>query len=351
MAKCDLSIELDHPDALHDGGGTVTGLVRVVADADVKCTGLEVQSVWRTHGRGNVASGTAGATTLFSGQWKAGETSEYRFELPIADWPPTYHGHYLNVDHYVDARAKIPWGFDPKASAPFMMQPTLEGEAAKVAGEVTPAKGVVAVIVGFITFGFLVAFVVGLAVAGPFSLIFLLFPAIGFLFWFVRKFLPRWVLGEVVASLPVETISPGESVQGELTIEPKKGVSINGISLLFQAREQCVSGSGSNRTTHKHPFFEQTDVLQEATTLAAGAKHRFPILLKLPSDAPYSLDLDDNKLIWSATLRVDIPRWPDWVSEIPLTVTPSGKSASAPQLAGRGGERGGTPQGDGAARR
>ncbi len=40
------------PDALHEGGGTITGVVRVVVDADVKCSGLEVQSVWRTHGRG-----------------------------------------------------------------------------------------------------------------------------------------------------------------------------------------------------------------------------------------------------------------------------------------------------------
>ena len=44
--------------------------------------------------------------------------------------------------------------------------------------------------------------------------------------------------------------------------------------------------------------------------------------------APYSVDLDDNELIWSATLRVDIPRWPDWVQEIPLIVVPSGKQSS-----------------------
>ncbi len=87
----------------------------------------------------------------------------------------------------------------------------------------------------------------------PFRLIFLLFPLIGLVYWFFRKFLPRWILGEVVAEFPVTSQSvPVKPVQGELTIEPKKGVSINGIALLFQAREQCVSGSGSNRTTHKH---------------------------------------------------------------------------------------------------
>ena len=42
MAKCDLSIELDDPKAVHPGGGTICGVVRVNVDADVKCNGLEV---------------------------------------------------------------------------------------------------------------------------------------------------------------------------------------------------------------------------------------------------------------------------------------------------------------------
>ena len=78
MAKCDLSIELDDPETVHPGGGTITGVVRVRVDADVNCKGLEVQSGWRTHGRGNVASGSAATVTLFAGEWNAGESVEYR---------------------------------------------------------------------------------------------------------------------------------------------------------------------------------------------------------------------------------------------------------------------------------
>ena len=80
MAKCDLSIKLDHPDAVYPGGGKVTGTVTVRADANVKCKGLEVSSGWRTHGRGNVASGTEQTETLFTGEWMAGQQEEYRFE-------------------------------------------------------------------------------------------------------------------------------------------------------------------------------------------------------------------------------------------------------------------------------
>ena len=212
MAKCDLSIELDKPDAIHPGGGTISGVVRVAVDSDVKCNGLEVQSGWRTHGRGNVASGTAGTVTLFAGQWHAGETPEYRFELPVAEWPPTYHGHYLNVDHFIDVRAKIPWGFDPKASVPFMMRPTCGSEEAKVVKPTTEMNNIVGCIVGFIVLGFVIAFLSGVVFAGPFSLIFLIFPVLGFLFWFFRKFLPRWILGE----------SSRESIQG--LIQPRRFV-------------------------------------------------------------------------------------------------------------------------------
>ncbi len=108
MAKCDLSIELDHPDAIYHGGNKISGVVRANANANVDCSGLEVKSVWRTHGRGNVASGEAGSAVLFQGQWIEGQTNEYRFELPVAAWPPTYHGYHLNVDHLIEAQQKCP---------------------------------------------------------------------------------------------------------------------------------------------------------------------------------------------------------------------------------------------------
>lgn len=328
MANCDLSIDLDDPDVFHQGGAVITGVVRVDVDADVNCSALEVQSGWRTHGRGNIDSHDIAKVSLFSGQWQAGDKLEYRFELPIAEWPPTYHGHYLSVDHYVDARAKIPWSFDPKATQPFLMCPGLDVEIGRAKKDNSQLHTVVRMIVGFIVFSCIALAMAGFALAGPFALFFLLFPSLGGLIWFVRKFLPRWMLGEVKAELSSETIRPGQSVRGSLNIQPKRSVPINAISLLLQAREQCVSGSGSNRKTHTHILFEQTEILQDRTTLAAGVPHQFPFSVMLPDDAPCSLELDDNKLIWSTKLRVDIPRWPDWVREIPFVVAPTTHSES-----------------------
>jgi hypothetical protein len=58
------------------------------------------------------------------------------------------------------------------------------------------------------------------------------------------------------------------------------------------------------------------------------------------------LKFSDNELIWKGELRIDIPRWPDWVKEFPLTVVPS--ATEAPTIAtlpafGAGAGAGGQP--------
>lgn len=328
MAKCDLLIELDDPQKIYAGGGTISGVVKVTADANVKCSGLEVSSGWKTHGRGNVDSGIAETVNVFSGEWVAGEQTEYRFELPIANWPPSYHGHYLNVDHCVSARAKIPWGFDPKASVPFLMRPTVGREGTVLHSTATEVSGVVGCIIAavfvsvFLSVGGMIA-----VMTFPIGMIFfLLIAGVGFGLWFFKKFLPKYLLGDVNYYVAEDTVTPGQMIEGELVIQPRKNVPVNAITVRYEAREQCVSGSGSNRTTHKNVFFEQTLTLQDATTLQAGQEHRFALNFQVPNDAPYSIDLSDNDLIWHAALRVDIPKWPDWTQDISLTVVPSGQA-------------------------
>lgn len=331
MAKCDLRIELDDPDRVYAGGTTISGVVRVQCDSDVNCKGLDVKSVWRTHGRGNVDTGEAQSETLFAGKWTAGESAEYRFELAIADWPPSYHGHHLNVDHYIDARALIPWGFDPKASVPFVMRPNCGAEDAKAERDVVQVGGVVGTIMGGAVLAMIAVFFVIFAMAGPFiGCLFIPFALIGVSVWVVNSFLPKYLLGDVELNFSHQHLVPGQSAQGELVVCPKRNVTINAVTLNFQAREQCVSGSGSNRTTHKHVFFEKSETLQEQTTLTAGQQFKFPFSVTLPDDAPYSMDLNDNELIWSSTLRIDIPRWPDWKREVPLLVFPSGPDSDQP---------------------
>lgn len=333
MAKCDLSIELDDPQTPRPGGGRVTGTVHVTADADVACKGLEVTSVWRTHGRGNVASGDAGQATLFSGEWVAGETYAYRFDLPVADWPPTYHGHYLNVDHYVDARARIPWAFDPKASAPFPVRPSGGPEAARKLTRAVEVSGLAGCFVGAILFGVASVVVAAMGAAffqAPWAFLLVgLIPLFGGLVWAFKVALPRYLLGKVTHELRADRVAPGETVRGTLAMTPRKKVPINAITAQLIGTEKVVSGSGSNRRTHTHVFTDQIVTLRPSADLAAGQPTRLPFELNVPPEAPYSVELDDNELLWAVRLRIDIPRWPDWTRELKLAVVPPAADAQA----------------------
>ena len=331
MSKPKLSIELADPDRVYRDGDTVTGIVRVEIDKDVMCSGLVIESVWRTHGRGNVNTGPGQSVTAFQGQWRAGERLEYPFELRVADWPPSYHGHYLNVDHYVDARAKIAWAFDPKASAAFVMRPTTpESHQSKSAMQINSvaAKSVIVIVVLSVLAGFMCAAVGVIVAIGWFATPLLLLPVGGIAFWVLRVWLPKYLLGNVVFNLVNSDVGAGDVLAGELVLKPRRSVQINGITVKAEGLEQVVSGSGSNQTTHRHPFFDHQETVREAGSLTAGAELRLPIRFKVPRDAPYSLDLPSNKLIWKLELRIDIPRWPDWVKRSVFSVVPSGEAAT-----------------------
>ena len=108
MAKCDLHIEFDRPDRTYFGGEEITGNVHVSVNADVRCDGLTLETHWKTHGRGNTARGPKEKWTLFAGEWRAGEAAKYPFRFTAPHGPGTYRGKYLNIDHYLRARADIP---------------------------------------------------------------------------------------------------------------------------------------------------------------------------------------------------------------------------------------------------
>ncbi len=325
MAKCDLLIELDEPNRVYLGGEKIGGVVRVRVGDKVQCNGLTVRTVWKTHGRGNVDSGTTESEVVFSGEWQANQDLEYRFELTVGDWPPTYQGHYLNIDHYVEAVADIPWAFDPQVSQVFLMRPA-GGRDAVATKSVAVKGGIVGNIIGGVVIVFVLFFCLMSAINPFMWVIGSIIALVSFAIWLLRVFLPKYFLGEVDGSLERDSYSPGENVVGKLSIRPRRNVMINGIRLRFEAREQVVSGSGTNRTTHRHIFFEHEQSLQQATMLKAEQLHEFPFSIQLPADAVYTVDLSDNDLIWSASLVVDIPRWPNWRKELLLAVVPGGET-------------------------
>ncbi len=322
MAKCELAVELDEPNRVYHEGEKVQGIVHVKVDSNVKCTGLVLSTGWKTHGRGNVTSGSVEETTVFSGQWTQGTKYEYRFSLPAGDWPQTYHGQFLSIDHYVEAKAKIPWAFDPKAATPFMLRVTQlptwhDEELGQILKKSKKPQVIGAVLIalfcvpqllftGWIGVG--VLSFVGLAAA---------------VFWLKQKFLPRYLLGTPNVYVQEDTLAPGCELVGEFITQTRKTVVPNAITVALRGTEVCVSGSGSNRTTHKNVIFEQIQELQSKTTLRAGTENRCPFSFQLPEDAALSVDLHENSLIWAIEVEVHIPRWPDWRKNKSIYIVPA----------------------------
>ncbi|MEM9646292.1 MAG: hypothetical protein AAF989_14975, partial [Planctomycetota bacterium] len=297
--------------------------VRVQVDANVNCKGLEIKSGWKTHGKGNVSSGETETITAFAGQWQAGEQLEYPFELMVAEWPPTYHGTFLNIDHSIDARAKIAWAFDPKSSKRYQVKPVAAPESLEVKPKATQLSGpvgcfVVGLIVVMIVFPvlFLVTNpIVGVVVAALAS--------IGGIVYFVRCVMPVLALGKVEFDFPTHRVSPGTVWAGTIRMRPRKSVAINSILLDLAGKEICVSGSGSNRTTHTHEIMSHTMALADGMKLDPGGLKELPVEVAMPETDAFTCDLGDNEIKWSVRFLIDIPRWPDYRQTIEVELVPS----------------------------
>jgi hypothetical protein len=63
--------------------------------------------------------------------------------------------------------------------------------------------------------------------------------------------------------------------------------------------------------------------LAPAGTLKSGERQRFEFKFPVPITAHPSLKLTHNEILWASEFRVDIPKWPDWIKEIPFVVKPT----------------------------
>ncbi|MEZ6091863.1 MAG: hypothetical protein R3C05_28430 [Pirellulaceae bacterium] len=349
MAKCDLTIELDQPDRLYQPGDRVCGTVIVQANDDINCKGLRVSSGWATHGRGNIDSGEVSGEIVFQGKWQTGNEYRYAFDLPAGDWPPTYHGVYLSIDRYIKAVADLPWAFDASVSRPFRLSCLAVPSGG--ANKVVPQSGMIGKMIGVI---FVVVF--GLVMLlNPFLWLIGFVVAIGAsVWWFATRYLPRKRLGSVQYKLQRQQWMPGEKLRATLTVHPRKDIAINGIIWTVTGQETCVSGSGSNRRTHRHEFFSDGQVDHNLTRLLGNRETVIDLSLRLPRTEAFTMDLGDNNIQWTTQVRIDIPRWPDWKDKQDFDVIPSpepvdGGSTTQPSPAAIPNDDAGTEVGEGPA--
>ncbi len=341
MSKCDLRIVLDRPDRAYCGGEPITGTVHVRVNEAFTSHGLFLETYWRTHGRGNTDTGAKQTQVLYRGVWQPGQTYSYPFRFPAPDGPPTYHGTYLNIDHYLKVRVDVPWAFDPKLEEEFILLPgprlydhrlpllNNPPDPWQFVGRYGLLLGVVLLALGLV---FVCPFGVVLIPAGC------VLAALG-LGITLRNWLVQHRLGTVELHWERLVAAPGASVPFRLRFVPRRSTALNGIRARLIGQERCVSGSGTNKQTHLHTFYDQTVELAREGALTARSPIRLEGAIPIPATAAYSFSSPNNAVLWTVEMRIDIPAWPDWVQKKPVLVVPqavavepAGKAPAEPIL-------------------
>ena len=345
--RCDLTIEFDEPSRRYKTGEEVTGFVTVDVNKDCRCSGLQVDCQWRTHGRGNQSTGSTATDNIFEGEWTAGGVHRYPFSFVIPNGPCSYHGHVLNVDWYIIARANIPWSFDPWEEADFLVEPGwntayepyLTGDPTCSSNASLEHRVQVAQSgqLGTVIFGFiflLVGVIAGLDIAFDDDssvgglIMALIFGSVGAasIFFGLRNRLATIKLGEIKVQIPQKRLRAGGIVEVLINIPPASRAHLNKITARLVATEVVISGVGTNKTTHTHTVYDDPPHTFEGSVdreLLEGESAHFSHRYRLPYDVPPSFHADENDLNWSIAFHVDIARWPDWMQYRPLEVLPA----------------------------
>jgi len=321
MSKCDFRIVFDRSDRTYRCGEEVSGTVYVEVNQDVECKGILLEGFWQTHGRGNTTTGPKATSVLYQGTLRAGELLSYPFRFTAPEGPPTYRGRYLNIDHYLNVRVDIPWAIDPRLKEEYILVPGPRAYGylpASQAGRMTGAKGCLAVGlpvgVAMIVIGMIFPFPLGIVLI-PGGLVVLMFAL-----W---KTIAEKKIGKVKLSVRSGTVAPGGRLALDIAFTPRAPTRLNRIIAKLVGKEQCVSGSGTNKTTHTHKFYEQTFLLAPECDLPALRPFRLESLVPIPNTNAFSFHAKDNSVLWELEVRVDIPLWPDWVEKRPIVVRPA----------------------------
>ncbi len=348
MAKCQLVISIDEPQRTYRAGDRLSGRVRVHVDKDVVCNGLTLGVRWTTHGRGDRDQGPESMWRLHEGQWRAGQQLDYPFELSVPQGPVTYRGNLINIDWGVRARADIPWAIDPKAAADFVVVAPSPDEAELGGSDLADRGDAVAqdwdgetgssrrppstlAMVGPLFFAAIAlgwggAQMFGATEFGPAAFLcvivglVLLFVGITAIVKATVIHLTRKRLGIVHFECSRSLARCGDDIRLRVLIEPPGTVLLRSIAARLVCTETAISGSGTKQTTDRKAVSVTTLELHGGGTFNAPSRIDGRGTLSIPEDAGLSFAANSNTVAWHVEVRVDLPRFPDWVETVPITV-------------------------------
>ncbi|GEM_PF-520024 len=324
MSKCRIVITFDRPDRIYYGGDTVRGVAKIIVQDDTKGNGIKLTHRWRTHGRGNTDYGPEEIVILAGPQLlMAGEELEFTFEFTAPTYPVTYRGHLIYVDHYVRIDVDVPWSRNPWAEEEYLLRPgklpaQMTGQRDQLISLKPPVAD--AGMPGKFLLWLVVILLLGVVAAFAFFLL----PVIAVVaawFW-VRKMAVVARVGNVEVTLPHLIVAPKEPWPVTIRFTPRKSFTINSIALQITATESATSGSGSNKSTTTHPLISERHVIREGGLLVGGETVDEKLIINFPDTQAYSFEQSDNNIRWTAEIRIDIPKYPDWSKTEQLQVVP-----------------------------
>ncbi|MFT7541587.1 MAG: hypothetical protein ACI9K5_002559 [Gammaproteobacteria bacterium] len=324
MSDCRLQIHFDHPDRTYATGQKVRGHVSVETDAVVKCDGLHLRAIWETHGRGNVDREDVAETLLFRGRWNSGEEASYPFEFTAPAFPPTIRGRSINLDHYVEVRADVPWAFDPKAKEDYLLLASgskgrsLAKSMKQEPGSVAPAGNLKGALIVVLLFAMaILAFILPKPIG-----VLVMLAGIGL----GARALARISASKRIGNVRVRVLNPqvraGQSIGMDVVLQPTAAVAINEVVVGLIATEVCISGSGTNRSTHKRVVSKQSDIVQRNMAIARGHKANLSHQIQVPADGLPSFISGNNRIEWRLSLELKLKGLSDWKREWLVCVDP-----------------------------
>jgi len=235
-------------------------------------------------------------------------THELPFEFRAPSSPFTYHGQFLNVDHYLEASLDLRWATDPKVEDRFLLVP---GPRMDVPDEMfsrplalAPRGGGA----GKLALAGAAATFFGIISATPLLLI-----GGGVVFLFgLRGPMARFRMGKVEVHLDSQLLVPDQHFDVALVVRPRQRIVIKGASAILRAREICTSGHGKHRRNHEHVIYRRLTSLAGPSTLEANTTTKLRASLPVPDAGAYTYHSRHNRIVWDLTLGIDIPSWPDW---------------------------------------
>jgi len=326
MSKCKVVISTQKTH--YKLGDTVKGQVSVEVDKECKCDALVLKKLWSTHGKGNRSSGGSEELKLFQGVWQPG-TYTYAFSFVLDEGPYSYHGHYINIDWYLNARADIPWAIDAKDELEIILEKDEANPVENVSGYQLHESGENPVSIhniGLLKYLPLLFVVVGVLLMvfeemPIFGAIFAVAGSVAF-FKIIQSSIAERKLGDVECLVDVANLSAGDRVNFTISFTPKTNIKINSAHVKLLGQEVAVSGSGTNTTTHTYTFHDDKIPILAQNSFSSGIPVRDKHILRIPDNAAPSFIVPDNKIIWTVVIEIDIPRWPDWINSLSIRVKP-----------------------------